>query len=655
MTKITSPEIKKSAVNVVKIKEATIKNTPKKSATAGNQGFELPEGWCAVCMTDRAPESLKYRCGRCGRSICSIHVPNDSEPQFPCCEVCQCGADSMVANENPPTSLSSVKDGEPWSYGQLSRAIEIVMSQTGRVRYFHEWDIRDKGGFEEAVGEYKGLCASIVWMKDPDHWVLVTWKGKDLKRMDYYESLSRDGTHSRLFSVLTNLGAKTMRRQSGCRMSKFRFGLSCGLCALQNLLALHVSGEASVEPIVPEGVYRDDATFRKFVEDLFVDRDASDREMDLERKDVRPASEKIRPLDELPDKPPPGFPMGSVGLRRAPMSKEAIQKVSPSSKELRDLLELTHMVIPDQESIKLGVSEEQRRKHLYVLVDVLTVLGNEGKSYHVLEDAMIEGVDLLAKRRGWKAATTKVNYANCLYGALLRVDQYTNLRWNRRMTDSQRWKDAMKTWMRNALGHCPKATEINFGALERIIEKASVSVKAWTLLSWASTGRPGNLFSLQKPDLHTSPKDDGWKVAVQWRRHHKTIDKVGAYTTHTWISQEWYKIVDEHLSSLQSEWLFPLKEKQAMWRELNLLVKQQNPDWDMRSFRRGALSHMARNGVPLEDLLQFSGHKNIAMLLRYLQYGLHAGDRAEKSARAAQTYHRRPTRVAAMPLRKETP
>ena len=614
-------------------KAAEIANAP-----FAGEGFVLPAGWCALCMGEQGRFTLNFKCGRCDRQICDIHRdPSQVDTSFPCCAVCECSADSMVANQNPPVSLSTVKDGVPWSYGQLHRAVQIITKQGGNVRYFHEWEIRDKRSFEQAVGKYNGLCASIVWMKGPDHWVLTTWRGKVLSKMEYYESLSVD--HPRLRAVLSSLGAKTMLGQKGCKMAKFTFGLSCGLCAILNLLSLHLFARMSTDPILLPGSYCDDATFEKHVSALFNERNDSDRESDMERKEVRPASEKIRPVEELPDPPPSGFPTGSVGLRRVPISQEAIQKLSPVCKMLRELLALTHLLIPDQESIQQGVSGDQRRKHLYVLADILTILSKHEGTYNSLEDAMIDAVDALAKQRGWKAATTKVNYANCLYGALLRVDQYTNLRWSRKMTESQVWKDAMKTWMRSALGHNPKATEINFAALERIIEKASSRVKAWTLLSWASTGRPGNLFSLQKPDLHMSPMDKGWKTAIQWRRHHKTVDKVGAYTTHTWLTQAWYEIVQTHLSGLQSEWVFPLKEKQAMWAELNLLVKEQNPDWDMRSFRRGSLSHLARNGIPLEELLQFSGHKNIPMLLRYLQYGLHAGHRAEKSAKAAQTFH----------------
>jgi len=46
-----------------------------------------------------------------------------------------------------------------------------------------------------------------------------------------------------------------------------------------------------------------------------------------------------------------------------------------------------------------------------------------------------------------------------------------------------------------------------------------------------------------------------------------------------------------------------------------------HPELECRSIRRGGLQHMAKMGIPLQDILLFSQHREESMLLRYLNYG----------------------------------
>jgi hypothetical protein len=48
---------------------------------------------------------------------------------------------------------------------------------------------------------------------------------------------------------------------------------------------------------------------------------------------------------------------------------------------------------------------------------------------------------------------------------------------------------------------------------------------------------------------------------------------------------------------------------------------------------------MARAGVPLSTLRLFSGHKSDAMLLRYLGWGIHAGEQKMLGEEAALKLH----------------
>ncbi len=61
--------------------------------------------------------------------------------------------------------------------------------------------------------------------------------------------------------------------------------------------------------------------------------------------------------------------------------------------------------------------------------------------------------------------------------------------------------------------------------------------------------------------------------------------------------------------------------------ETRKLLRQIDPDLELRSIRRGGLQHMASlPGVKLKHVLKFSQHKSESMLRRYLDWGLHSSE-----------------------------
>ena len=603
---------------------------------------------CGICpdqdQGSLEPERLTSSC-KCGAKICDKHNLPEGADVFDGCRVCETRDDHPSAHDNPPSDPAAWNPGTAMELGVIRTFFGIMEEEVKRfpIKHVEEWELR-KPDLCKKVMSIPGRKDCVLWLKDPEHWVYLMWDGSNIKRAKYMESMKMP--HDKLEATLQGIGVTDGTPIAGVKMARFKerdgIELSCGPCAINNGFALRAYGGLSDDPLLPLSALQSKEAFRTEVRRQLEEQAAELTENDMEHhKGVhrRPMSERIKKIEDLPVAPPADFPESTEGLHRAQVNLEAIPALT-SDRRVTDLLSLTHLVLPKQTSIRSGVSEKQRRKHLYVLLDVINLLSRETKPILSLEEAMVRGIDLLAAEREWSAATTKVNYANCLYGAILRINQYTGLTWTANLALDQTWKDAMTTWTKKALCHVPKWTEVPIEAVHRMIAKASSVVKVWIMLSWASTGRPGNLYSLQWTDLVFSPATkEGYKVAIQWRRHHKTMEKVGAYTNHSWIPNEWYKAVMLLKSTATSEWLLPLKQQRTHWAELTRLVKEECPDWDLRSFRRGALSTMARNGVPLEVLLQFSGHKNIPMLLRYLQFGLHAGDRAEKAAVAAQTAH----------------
>ena len=79
----------------------------------------------------------------------------------------------------------------------------------------------------------------------------------------------------------------------------------------------------------------------------------------------------------------------------------------------------------------------------------------------------------------------------------------------------------------------------------------------------------------------------------------------------------------------QSGYLFPRGQRRGDPTERSFqgqclqLLRRANPQLDLRSLRRGSLTHMAQMGVPDETLLLFSRHATVQMLHTYLDWGLH--------------------------------
>ena len=93
------------------------------------------------------------------------------------------------------------------------------------------------------------------------------------------------------------------------------------------------------------------------------------------------------------------------------------------------------------------------------------------------------------------------------------------------------------------------------------------------------------------------------------------------------------------LSGPPNEFLFyseSPKQRRELLKEMVRALKVENPDLESKSIRRGSLQHMAKNGVPANVLMTFSGHGSVDMLKVYLGFGVLLEDEAKRQRAAAQ-------------------
>jgi len=354
---------------------------------------------------------------------------------------------------------------------------------------------------------------------------------------------------------------------------------------------------------------------------------------DDEPKAAPPPRWHRNPKEKI-EKPPSGFPAGSLRLRRTPMTQEVCNQFS--DERLRQLLKLDLMTLPSSKTVLRGIQLAQRSRHLYA---ILLKIPDLDRSI-TLPRALIMSLELMQKQRKWESEATVLNQAHVLYGALHRLDQYTNLEPIDLDTSSE-WNDAMKAWTKDAIQHLPQVTEATAEAVSQICREMEVPDMLVCLTNWYHASRTGNIYTvkLHEVDFEDDPGTGGMKWRILWTRA-KTASKVGPYTTHSWISMEHYRTFRSYIDARKKSghtWLFPSKDRVKTTTRLRNALRTQNKRWDLRSMRRGALCALARNGTPLETVLMFSGHKNLPMLLRYLRYGLISGERATKGAEAARS------------------
>jgi hypothetical protein len=68
-------------------------------------------------------------------------------------------------------------------------------------------------------------------------------------------------------------------------------------------------------------------------------------------------------------------------------------------------------------------------------------------------------------------------------------------------------------------------------------------------------------------------------------------------------------------------------EREKVLHHIRDMLLSVNDSLELRSIRRGALHRMANLGTPLEQILEFSKHADVKMLMRYLNWGEQAVDR----------------------------
>lgn len=239
--------------------------------------------------------------------------------------------------------------------------------------------------------------------------------------------------------------------------------------------------------------------------------------------------------------------------------------------------------------------------------------------------------------RRWLPTTTVVKMANA-HGALRLLPLYVEGELPVLMRESVIWMQAMKAVAKSAKQMPPQQpTAAKWSEIVTAIkEEPAVPVRMALLTTWLAFGRGGDVLLLKPSDVVMTSREsakgvsEGMAVSF-WKG--KTVKTRGSYTVFTQRPPaEYLREFEAYVESMRAS---PYLFKGVTGAQIKVALRRANPLLEQRSLRRGALQAVAATGVSDTEMLHYSGHTNVAMLRRYLNFGKLSGEGAKLSEQAA--------------------
>lgn len=163
-----------------------------------------------------------------------------------------------------------------------------------------------------------------------------------------------------------------------------------------------------------------------------------------------------------------------------------------------------------------------------------------------------------------------------------------------------------------------------------------LETRAMLILQWCLAARVSDVIPLRRENVVYNKATRALTVTIDAG---KTMAKVQPYSVHTEVAKEFAPILEEFL---ELDWkpkhhLFPFNviPRSTRIARVNAALKSVANDLTTRSVRRGAITAMATAGVPIKDIMSYSGHRSEDTAKRYMSWGRHFTYQKEANAKAA--------------------
>jgi len=270
-----------------------------------------------------------------------------------------------------------------------------------------------------------------------------------------------------------------------------------------------------------------------------------------------------------------------------------------------------------------SITKDMRQHHIRCL-HALKSMPYELLQQNIASSAL-ECVRRDAVARGWGPSTVAKRYAG-MAGALRDLPLYTTEKKGILLTHYPEWRAAQTTIRRMEREMDPQAyPPVNWseyqGALKRLrirCPKAAV----FLAMMWALAARAGDIDCLRSMDVQLTgeTKEDGTVPLSVTQKFGKGTRFRGTYWPASNIPLEEAAELRRIMHRKKpKERLFPPEEDmRTIVREA---LRSENRRSALPSIRRGAIQHLAKQGLPEETLMRLTGHTRLETLYRYIGHG----------------------------------
>ncbi len=230
------------------------------------------------------------------------------------------------------------------------------------------------------------------------------------------------------------------------------------------------------------------------------------------------------------------------------------------------------------------------------------------------------------QQRRWRCSTTLTKMAS-IQGTLKILPFYHPTAPSIILGTSMHWRTAMRGAQIAANGEAPHqakpaTSEEIYKTLDLV--KEDVQLHAAIEIAWLTAGRIGDIIILQ-PEHICEVREDVMMVKFMTGKTARN----GHYSIAIPMPGERTK---QYLLTCRTPSLFPTVRQDGIKDSLRRIDTR----LECRSIRRGRLQELSRGGMSDSGLLHISRHAEIAMLRRYLDFGLSSGENIKRATMAAE-------------------
>eukprot|EP00796_Vickermania_ingenoplastis_P007149 gene7149-biopygen4654 len=270
-----------------------------------------------------------------------------------------------------------------------------------------------------------------------------------------------------------------------------------------------------------------------------------------------------------------------------------------------------------------------------------------------IASAVLECVRRDAKQRQWSPSTMAKEYA-AMAGALRDLPLYTTESRGVYLSEFPEWRAAQKTVKRlereTDTGGPAPITFTQYKKAVADLRRTSPKAALYLSMMWALAARAGDIGSLRAKDitLEMQPRQDGTHSLGIVQRFGKGTRFRGTYwPASTLAPEEASELRKLKAQRNPKQRLVSAAEDDLIRTQIRTALQRHNRESALPSVRKGAIRHLAAQGVSEETLMRLTGHKRVETLYRYIGHGLPITREAVAAQdSAAQVHHPAPSSSA---------